>query len=237
MYYCYEGKNEKKQNLSLRISRDVTLWLARMCVGEGGMNVSVKKMSIMLWAMVHRYLLHPAVPKWEKMATKHGAIPENGDPFIGMIRMFSQPINPRWSIGGDKAKKYEGTKFATSKRLARRERIQSMLWRDIPKRIRTCVEEFANGDLRFMIPTTLEKRRLSNWASLKSTSEKYPWGIDIDGDWFFEDKGLVNGCVIIKSDGAKEFSWEEWKNRKTLSEFKDNQKSAQEIVEEFIDED
>ena len=46
--------------------------------------------------------------------------------------------------------------------------------------------------------TNITMPRLSNWASLPSTPDKNPQGLDIDGDWFFEDKNLIPGVIKIE---------------------------------------
>ena len=64
------------------------------------------------------------------------------------------------------------------------------------------VKDFQNGELP--PPKELKKLkqpRISNWASHKGLAQKYPWGISFDDakhpDWFFEDKNLFDGVVII----------------------------------------
>ena len=50
-----------------------------------------------------------------------------------------------------------------------------------------------------MLERTLPKGRdrLSNWASYPGVREKYPQGVELDGEWFLEDVGLMNGDVKI----------------------------------------
>lgn len=161
---------------------DMVLWLCRMLVGEGGKKCSMKKASAMLWAVTNRFLLWPG--------RKHYI------DIVQLIRAFSQPINPRWMKGGDLAKRYANTVFASAARLARRNAMAKMPLHKIPNHIYGAVLQFAYGDLE--LPTvinTIDRRNLSNWASLKSTPIKYPHGIRIDGDWFFEDNSLDKWTV------------------------------------------
>jgi hypothetical protein len=199
MKYKYEGNDERKLGAEFDVPDNCIIWLARMCVGEGGKKCSRDKASAMMWAMANRYLLHPATPKWIPLAREHGAMSFGVNEFIGMVRMFSQPINPRWARGGDKAEKYKNTKFATEARLRRRDETTRMKACDIPYEILKAVEDFADGMLfPPEILTTMDRPRISNWASLPSTPTSFPHGVDIDGDWFFEDKSLVDGCVIVR---------------------------------------
>lgn len=170
------------------------LWSARMCVGEGGFKCTREEASVIMYAILNRYLLHPAVPKWVNMAVKYGAIPKKGDPYIGVLRMFSQPVNPRWALGGDKAIKYRGTKFATPARLGRRARISNLDWAEIPQKIQNAVRDFAAVDIE--VPSrvkALPKNRVSDWASLPSTPKRFPWGIGFRKNWFFENRALLPG--------------------------------------------
>jgi len=161
-----------------------------MCVGEGGKNCSEEKCAALLWAITNRFLLHPSRFKWRT--------------FIALIRSFSQPINPAWMSGGKFILRYLSaplkwfrTKEACSPvRQARRAAICKLQLADIPKPIKQCVYKFADGNLP--LPSAvmyLGKNRISNWASLLSTPKKYYWGIDVDGDWFFEDSNLLEGSV------------------------------------------
>ena len=184
--FKYQGprKNREGRELRLDIDPKTQLWLMRMCYGEGGRDCSRIKAAAMLWAMVNRWFLHPGQRHW--------------GPFHKMIRKFSQPINPRWLRGGDKAKEYAGTRFASESRLRRREKICNLTLDKIPDTIKATVIEFCKGEV--FIPDAvinLHKSRVSDWASLPSTPRKYPWGVDIGGDWFFENKELVDGKIYI----------------------------------------
>lgn len=188
--YKYDGPRANRQDLKLCLQGDdeLLIWLMRMCYGEGGRDCSRVKASAMLWSMANRWFLHPGRPKWGT--------------FERMVRLFSQPINPRWQRGGDKAIEYAGTKYASESRLRRREKICNLTSAHIPDTIYDAVIDFSNGVL-FPPPILCHiggKSRISNWASLKSTPRKYPWGTRIEGDWFFEDKELVDGCVVIRDE-------------------------------------
>jgi len=199
MKYKYQGSDKRKQGLEFSVMDGDLIWLARMCVGEGGKSCPRDKASAMLWAMTNRYLLHPAMPKWVHAAWVFDAAGSNNSDFIGMVRMFSQPINPRWARGGDKAEKYKHTKFASKAKLKRRAWVSGLKTCDIPYEILKAVEDFADGMLfPPEVLTTMERPRISNWASLPSTPRNFPHGVNIGGDWFFEGKSLVDGCVIVR---------------------------------------
>lgn len=164
---------------------DTVLWAARMCVGEGGKKCSRGKASAMLWSLMHRWQL------WDKK--------QRYPSYLSLMRAFSQPINPRWQAGGDLAEKWKGTVFASPARLLRRARISSLKWGEIAPHIRKAVEDFRDG-LLFPpdVLTTISRARITNWASLSKTPKKYPHGVNIDGDWFFEDNGILDGIVRVE---------------------------------------
>lgn len=175
----------KSSRRECTIGDETALWMARMCVGEGGKKCSRGKASAMLWALMHRWHL------WDRK----GRYPT----YQALMRAFSQPINPRWQAGGDLAEKWKGSMFASPARLLRRKRISSLKWEKIAPHIRAAVEDFQKG---ILFPpdniTTISRARITNWASLKKTPKKFPWGLDIDGDWFFEDDGILDGIVRIE---------------------------------------
>lgn len=182
--YLYSGPGATRVT---KIDDDTALWIGRMCVGEGGMKCSRDKASAMMWALMQRWML------WDK---KYRYLT-----YKALMLAFSQPINPRWAEGGDKANKFKKTKFATPARLKRRKKISTMPWEKIPKRIRDAVIDFQNGKLFPPdILTTIDRPRITNWASLDSTPTRFPWGVDIDGDWFFEDAGIRDGIVVVDTE-------------------------------------
>jgi len=188
MFAKYQYSGATPDTRTEIIDDETALWCSRMCVGEGGLVCSDEKISSMLWALMNRAFL------WRGR--------NNYPTYLKLMRAFSQPINPRWQRGGDLAIKWAGRPPASLSRLSRRAHICSMDWSDIPIHIKKAVCAFQVGEL--FIPdiwTTINKARISNWASLPSTPKKYPWGIDIDGDWFFEDKGLRQGCVVVNIEG------------------------------------
>lgn len=181
----------------LSINSDDELWLCRMIMGERSAKGAddINELSAMLWAMVNRYLLHPGLATWLKLATRHNI---EGSDFIKMVRLFSQPINPRWSSGGDLAYKYRDHPLGTRARLKRRARIQALTVDDIPKDVVDVVHAFSLGLLGppadfFLVPNS----RISNWASYKNVDKHNPGGVWIDGNYFLEDKALRAGVVVV----------------------------------------
>jgi hypothetical protein len=177
--FRYVGPKKKRTH---SITDKEKLWLARMLVGEGGKGCSRKKARWLLWAIMNRWMLWPGRRFYRT--------------FIALMRAFSQPINPRWMTGGDLARKYIGRSAASAGRLRRRARICRMTWHDMPNEIRTAVNDFADGNLR-RPELPLGRDRISNWASLPKTPIKNPQGFDVNCDWFFEDKNLIQGVVKV----------------------------------------
>lgn len=181
--YEYHGQGRSKRPLVIDDKKK--LWLKRMIVGEGGRWCSRAKAATLCWAIVNRWFFWRGARFYLT--------------FVLMMRAFSQPINPRWMTGGDLVKKYIGRRPASKARLARRARICAMT--TFPLNIESVVNQFAEGKL-----PSLKGQRVSNWASLPSTPKKFPWGYDVDGDWFFQDKNLRNGKLVIEYKGGKDES-------------------------------
>lgn len=175
--YRYNGPAKSKGPIV--IGGKEKLWLKRMVLGEGGWKCSDYKAAALCWAIVNRWFLWPGAKYYPT--------------FISMMRAFSQPINPRWMTGGDLARKYVGRNAASKERLARRDSICKET--KFPFSIVSIVNLFSLG----LVPYN-EPQRISNWASLPSTPEKHPWGFDVDGDWFFEDKNIKPGFVSVEKE-------------------------------------
>lgn len=161
------------------------LWLGRMCVGERRRKLiyNESESSAMCWAMINRWMLHPGRRHWLT--------------FGYMLRAFSQPINPRWMAGGSLARKNEGKPSCTPAKLRRRARIAALPWRSIPERIKVSLEKFQDG---LLLPPpevlALENPRISNWASYRGVDKKFPGGVWICGNYFFEDSSLDRDAVL-----------------------------------------
>lgn len=173
------------------VTDEDAIWLARMIVGEGGFKASTEKVRALIWAIMNRYLLLPSQRKRTSLKS--------------ILQAFSQPINPRWNRHGDFCRpggKWHNSEFCEERRLDRRDKISKLKWDDIPSRIQHEIELYRQGSLPLpKAMETLKARgkpyRINNWASLKSTPKKFPWGINIGDDWFFEDKGTLDADVLI----------------------------------------
>jgi len=185
MIFRYHGPNENPKGC-LKLSESDRLWLCRAFLGEHGMkDPSVLELNVFLWCMVNRFLLHPGNKHWPS--------------FQYMLRRFSQPVNPRWQRGGDLAERYAGTKACTEAKFRRREMICGLTWAEIPHEVLNGVNAFTYVpmDPGYEV-LALPKPRVSNFASTTAARKrKYPWGIDIGGNWYFEDKLLRPGSVVV----------------------------------------
>lgn len=177
--YEYRGPDRSKR--PLKINGRKALWLKRMIYGEAGRYCSAEKAAALCWAIVNRWFLWPGARHYVT--------------FIGMMRAFSQPINPRWMTGGDLARKYAKRDAGSARRLARRARICKKT--TFPRAIDLAVAEFAEGRIHPPVfLSSIAYPRINNWASLPSTPRKFPHGVDVDGDWFFEEKNTKLGSVV-----------------------------------------
>lgn len=176
---------------TLVLSSSDQLWAARGVLGEGGINPSDEVMAAYLWAIARRCLV-------ASKRTSYGVMWQN----------FSQPINPKWAADGEFCRvggKYENHDACSPDRLARRKRISSMPWDQIPERIRVAVERFARGELAkplTELSLPVGRNRLSNWASYSGVRERFPWGVEIAGEWFLEDRPMRDGDVTVEASSG-----------------------------------
>ena len=181
---------------SVKFTDEDKLWLCRMIFGERGSAndlTAAKEYPALLWAMVNRFLLHPRRDIWV-------ADPDNGYPtnFCRMLRAFSQPINPRWMAGGDLAITHSMDESTSAARLARRAKICKMSLESIPDGIQESVEDFCDGVLPVpVVVAAISRPRISNWASYKNVEQKFPGGVRIGGKYFFEDRNMTAGHVVV----------------------------------------
>jgi hypothetical protein len=168
----------------MEITLDDCLWAARGILGECGPFADEEEASACLWAILRRCLLLP-----------------NTRGYGEMWRMFSQPINPAWAADGKfcaPGGAYDQRAECSPAREARRAKIAAMTWEKIPTQITGIVLSFGMGQLFAAKYPGLKNNRLSNWAAYPGVEKKFPWGIDIGGNWFFEDKNLMEGEIRIE---------------------------------------
>lgn len=171
---------------SLSLSESDQLWAARAILGEGGTDPSDEVQSAYLWSIMRRCLMGAKVV-----------------PYGQCWRNFAQPINPKWGEDGQFCRvggAYHGKEECSPSRLARRRTITSTKWDDIPLSIRSVVERFSRGELPKPLAESLlpmGRNRLSNWASYDGVRQRYPWGVEIEGEWFLEDRPMRDGDVEI----------------------------------------
>ena len=76
--YKYVGPDKLKRMLT--VDDETALWLARMLVGEGGVNIDMDEAAACLWALLNRWFLHPGRRHWPT--------------FLGMVRKNMRKENP-----------------------------------------------------------------------------------------------------------------------------------------------
>jgi hypothetical protein len=149
------------------------LWSARMIVGEAGEKSD--KAHWILWAMINRFLLHKKQELWSK--------------FEDLLKAFSQPINPKW-VGEycQEGGKGYGTPACDAKHIARRHKIRGLTLEEISDDILEDITAVFHGEL--FLPQ--EYCRISNWHKADNeTRIKYPHGVDVEGNWFFEEHEIM----------------------------------------------
>lgn len=171
---------------AIEVSQGDLLWAARGILGEGGPHVDEDTIEAYLWAIMRRCLLLPGQRTYGEMWTA-----------------FSQPINPRWRSDGDKCDiggAYHDRPECSAERLKRREKLASTPWEKVPVSITSMCLAFGCGLIPPTRPAGLQcsLQRLSNWASYPGVEAKFPHGIDIGGEWFFEDEQLMDGEVKVE---------------------------------------
>jgi hypothetical protein len=78
-----------------------------------------------------------------------------------------------------------------------------MEWDDIPWLVEEVVRLFQWGITEPpLMLAQLDHPRISNWASYPGLRERYPHGVDFQGDWFFEDVNLGPGVVVVDHWGG-----------------------------------
>lgn len=173
----YQFRNKKMQ-----IDNNTALWLGRMLLGENSSSYEV--MASLLWAITNRW-----------------GYGRGNRSLYWWIRHFSQPVNQRWLPGGDKFEYWKkinpNHRRVSGKTVERRIRISNMSWDKLPKRVRKIVTEFRQGKVR--IPSVWNKisnNLMTNWASYKNVDTKFPGGMWINGEWFFQDM-YPKGRIIV----------------------------------------
>jgi hypothetical protein len=172
---------------TLSLTEEDKLWAARGLWGEeGGRNFSEEIMAAYLWAVMRKCLMRETVGNY------------------GLVWcQSSRSINPNWLADGPFCRTVglsEPTADCTTEAIARREKIISTRWEDIPFKFRGAVTRFAQGILlKPYTEATLpaDRRRLSNWDSFIGVEAKYPWGVNIKGTWFFQDHPMQAGDVTV----------------------------------------
>ncbi len=122
------------------------LWMGRMLYGEVG-TLGRRAYALVLYTVAQRLWFLPAYRRV--------------DSFTTFMRKFSQPINPGFlDPNGRLCRKFPGS--CREALLARRRRIQSMSWEDLPAMIRDTVDEFMSGELENPAPQSIDFARSYN---------------------------------------------------------------------------
>lgn len=141
------GKNGYRHELTW----DEMLWLARMLVGEPGRGGETE-WAALLWTYASR------------------AVFKRSRNFTNLVRLHSQPINPRWArdgefcrVGGTHPRRrgkspqnFNGMDPCSPERLDRRDRISNMSWEEIPQDRRDLLLRWARGQVPNPVPRSVD---------------------------------------------------------------------------------
>jgi hypothetical protein len=140
--YRSASQPEKVERLLPLTERD-RLWMGRMLYGEVG-TAGRKAYSLVLWTVAQRLWYLPAF--------------RNVDSFTDFMRRFSQPINPGFlDPRGRLCQKFR--RSCGPALIARRQRIQSMTWNELPEELRRAVDDFLAGRLENLAPQSIDFAR------------------------------------------------------------------------------
>ncbi|MFK7990881.1 MAG: hypothetical protein AB8I08_32980 [Sandaracinaceae bacterium] len=135
-----------------RLSKDDLLWAARMVEGETLSRRAGKEADAraVLWTMTQ--LFSP-----EGQRAKYGR--ERFASFTGLIRAYSQPINPRWTEAGEFCRpggRFHGQDECSDNRLRARAQLQQASWSGIDPALRREVVLWATGRSVNNVPKAIE---------------------------------------------------------------------------------
>lgn len=137
------------------------LWLGRALVGETG-GTDRRAAAAVAWAMANRYRQKAARAGWRS--------------FTAMLRMYCQPINPKWeSLESEGCRRNPAA--CTPAKLARRASIRGLAWEQLPAVTQQAVTDLADG-------------RLENPVGDRNTFLAYAFtgaDLQIGGNWFGRD--------------------------------------------------
>jgi len=147
------------------LTNDDLLWLARAVWGEAGEQPEGGAAVVWSMAQYHALVLAPngRRPKFQSLTA--------------LLRAYCQPINSRWASPSSSGCQ-EHPDRCTERHLARRNRITSASWEQIPASVRRLVTQFTQGTLENPVPG------MTDWAATDWSSRSQTRLINISGNRF-----------------------------------------------------
>jgi hypothetical protein len=140
------------------------LWLARALYGEAGTGASQEHYAAIVWALAQNMKL---VRRPRLFTT-----------FTAITRAYCQPVNPKWeSLQSSGCVRRPD--HCTEAHLARRRRIRTLQWSNIPANIRQVVDSFRAGTLSNPVPG------LTDWKAGRWEGAT----VNMQGNWFGVGQG------------------------------------------------
>jgi hypothetical protein len=149
--------------VSYSITPTDRLWLKRMVVGESGDFPSRQSAGAALWAMANYHML----------VEGPGGTRPKFSTLTGLLRAYSQPINPLWaSVGTTKCQQHPGS--CTPAHIARRARVTGQT--TFSSAIEGAVSDFLAGRLPNPVPGLVDWRA-GNWSGCQVNIEGNCFGV------------------------------------------------------------
>jgi hypothetical protein len=138
-----DARNPETVAGRIRLTRDDVLWMARMLRGEA-YGFGRRHYAMVLYTVAQRLWY---LPTYRTLTN-----------YTEFMRRFSQPINPRFTDPSSLyCRRYH--RACTPAHIARRQKMQSMPWEQIPDELREMAILFAQGKLENPVPLSIDFAR------------------------------------------------------------------------------
>ncbi len=160
-----------------QLTTEDLLWLGRALIGE----VSEKSSdweepgtwqggAAVAWAMANNFMLLKAR---KRIDGQIGTVRPRFRTFLSLLKSYCQPINPIWA-DPNAGKCLERPEACTPRRIARRQRMRTKSWDNLPSNVKRLVLLWADGRVQNPIGEHVD------WAAHQYSGAE----INVSGNWF-----------------------------------------------------